>query len=344
MAPTNITADELEPSCSAEAAHVSSDSTCFCENSNANDNHAAVSRERGTAADDAAIMHAVTMVQPNGGKRLFVELFAGTARLSRAAMEAGFEIMPVDHSSARAEHVSIVPTDMAVPEEVDALIDVLSRRLGDIAFVWAAPPCGTASKARERPIPDCSNAPQPLRSQDCPDGLHGLGGIDKAKTELANQSYEGLCRVLSFLHASQIPFTVENPVSSYMWLTTPFAQIKHLMPHDVVFDSCMHGGQRAKATLLRGNSELLSSLGIRCSRDHPHKSWKPTVQGNRATFPTKEEAAYPLVLCRRVVECLGCVKPEPATMAEAMQQSDTAVSRLVLGALPRGKKAKPLVQ
>ena len=123
-------------------------------------------------------------------------------------MDAGFEIMPIDHSSARAEHVSIVPTDMAVPQEVDALIDVLTRRLDDIAFVWAAPPCGTARKARERPIPNCNNAPQPLRSLDQPDGLPGLGGLDKAKTELANQSYEGLCRVLSFLHAHRIPFTL----------------------------------------------------------------------------------------------------------------------------------------
>ena len=54
-------------------------------------------------------------------------------------MNAELEIMPVDHSSARAEQVGIMPTDMAVPKQVDDLMDVLGRRLGDLAFVWAAP-------------------------------------------------------------------------------------------------------------------------------------------------------------------------------------------------------------
>ena len=73
-------------------------------------------------------------------------------------MNAELEIMPVDHSSARAEQVGIMPTDTAVPKQVDDLMDVLGRRLGDLAFVWAAPPCGTASKAQGRPIPNCPNA------------------------------------------------------------------------------------------------------------------------------------------------------------------------------------------
>ena len=79
--------------------------------------------------------------------------------MSKAAMDADFEFTPVDHSSARAEQVRIVPTDMAVPKQVDDLIDVLRRRLGDLAFVWAAPPCGTASKAQGTPIPNRPNAP-----------------------------------------------------------------------------------------------------------------------------------------------------------------------------------------
>ena len=52
------------------------------------------------------------------------------------------------------------------------------------------------------------------------------------------------------------------------------------------------------------------------------------------------------MLCRRVVKCLGCLQPppEPETLGEAMMQPNAALSRMVLGALPRGKKAKPLVQ
>ena len=51
------------------------------------------------------------------------------------AMNADLEIILVDHSSAQAEQVRIMLTDMAVPRQVYDLMDVLGHRLGDLAFV-----------------------------------------------------------------------------------------------------------------------------------------------------------------------------------------------------------------
>ena len=67
-------------------------------------------------------------------------------------------------------------------------------------------------------------------------------------------------------------------------------------------------------------------------------------------FATAEEAAYPILLCERIVHCfrekalqLGAVAPD--TMADQAESATTnaPLSRLVLGALPRGHKVKPLV-
>jgi hypothetical protein len=66
-------------------------------------------------------------------------------------------------------------------------------------------------------------------------------------------------------------------------------------------------------------------------------------------FSTSEEAAYPPVLCQRIVECVkqkaihfGAVFS--STLSEQLQQPDAdAAGRMALGALPRGAKVKPLV-
>ena len=107
-------------------------------------------------------------------------------------MDADFEIMSVDHSSARAEQVRIMPTDMAFPKQVDDLMDVLRRRLGDLAFVWAAPPCGTASKAQGKRIPNCPNAPprasQMLNELPCALCLVVTHCSDPASSPASNQA------------------------------------------------------------------------------------------------------------------------------------------------------------
>ena len=51
--------------------------------------------------------------------------------------------------------------------------------------VFLAPPCGTASAARQIELPD-EKAPKPLRSLDKPDGLMNLTVLDQMRVGLAN--------------------------------------------------------------------------------------------------------------------------------------------------------------
>ena len=49
---------------------------------------------------------------------LFIEVFAGTARLSKAAKEVGFQVLPIDKSTARSSQIFIAQCDLANPDAI----------------------------------------------------------------------------------------------------------------------------------------------------------------------------------------------------------------------------------
>ena len=55
---------------------------------------------------------------------LFVEVFAGTARLSKEAKSRGLEVLPVDKTSARSTQIHIAQYDLADPEQFGAFMEV----------------------------------------------------------------------------------------------------------------------------------------------------------------------------------------------------------------------------
>ena len=83
---------------------------------------------------------------------LFVEIFAGTAKLSKAAKEVGMEVLPVDKTASRATQIHIAQYDVTDPDQLRALFEVLEVEKTRIAAVHLAPACGTASKAREKKL------------------------------------------------------------------------------------------------------------------------------------------------------------------------------------------------
>jgi hypothetical protein len=117
----------------------------------------------------------------------------------------------------------------------------------------------------------------------------------------------------------------------------------------VTFHNCAHGGDRDKSTSLWVNDNWLDSLALLCDKKHQHKPWTTTMQNGNVRFATAEEAAYPILLCERIIHCLrdqalqlGATAPE--TLLEQAEGPDPSpLSRIVLGALPRGHKVKPLV-
>ena len=149
---------------------------------------------------------------------MVIEVFAGTARLTRAVRDIGLSGLAVDKDRNRAQNVHIANYDLNDPAQFRALCELVQKHHDQILWVHFAPACGTASRARGRPLPKLQKlgvkVPQPLRSDEQPMGLDGLGGLDKVKTETANITYENMCLLARMCHGLDIAISVENPENS----------------------------------------------------------------------------------------------------------------------------------
>ena len=102
--------------------------------------------------------------------------------------------------------------------------------------------------------------PQPLRSDDFPDGLQ--------RVDSANASYKAIAELLEMLIGWDISVSIENPANSLFWKTSWIERLLKLFPkgHNTILDHCMHGGSRDKASKfwsynpLRPDENMLESL------------------------------------------------------------------------------------
>lgn len=237
---------------------------------------------------------------------------------------------------------------------MDELYNFLEAEADNIAAIWIAPSCGTASRARERRLPQLQKlgveVPVPLRSENQPDQLDGLDGTNKVKVEKANMLYSAVEQITRTACRACIFTGIENPGNSHYWGTTPMENIiEEFGSKYVTFHNCCHGGCRDKLTAVWVKDDWLDYLEARCDKFHEHKSWKVTISKQKVHFPTAEEAAYPTVLCQRIVDCVKQKVVQfgatfSTTLGEQIDQSDADVAgRIALGALPRGAKIRPLV-
>ena len=284
---------------------------------------------------------------------LFIEVFAGTARLSRIARETGFQVLPIDKTNARAPQMFIAQYDLADDNAVQSLLDLLETERDKIVAVHLAPACGTASKAREKQLSSLAKQgfkiPGPLRSKEKPMGLDSLEGLDKVRTETANLVYAATALIVKKCILLDLLCSIENPENSLFWHFPDIAQILETADgHSVSFHNCMHGGRRNKLTKWWATKDVYGSLHVLCDNSHEHAKWNPTPVGGNLKFPTADEAAYPLLLCKRVLALildyaikLGAQNPD--TLKKQLPSGSTTSHRWILDMLPKGKKLKPLV-
>ena len=288
-----------------------------------------------------------------------LEIFAGSCRLSKACRGLGLEAVAVDHTSQRSENFPIFHADLTNDEDVRRVIEYVDVEAGNLLHAHFAPACGTASRARGRPIPgeDPSKGPQPLRSEAYPDGLPNLPPNQQERVDKANKCYAATAILVRHLIALGVSVSIENPKNSFFWLCTP---IKGLLEdfghlHFSYFDHCMHGGKRDKRTAWwswnprRPSDDLFSSLQLDCNKSHAHAPWRPYKDAKGQTiFPTAEEAAYPQLLCDRIASIL---KSEAESFGFVffddlhgqLKEVNNAAARQLFTTQPRGQKLRPLV-
>ena len=260
----------------------------------------------------------------------------------------------MDKSAERSCGIDIMKLDLTDAAQLQLLLDIISADKDNILMIFIAPPCGTASRARSRPIKSSllrgRKQPVPLRSDSQPDGLDGLKGLDKLKTEMANQLYASITVIVLTAHALDLFVVLENPANSLYWKTSFVEQFQsQISGYLTEFHNCCHGGDRDKLTAFWSNKPWLQSLSMRCDGQHLHKSWKPRIHNGQLLFPTAEEAAYPWLLCNRIVHLILQVAKQMGAVAydtmeqQASQNNFSMLDRYIFNALPRSTKLRPLV-
>ena len=195
-----------------------------------------------------------------------IEIFAGTATLSDALRAQKFSIIAVDKTKERKPKVSLKCLDLTKDQDVEILTDILLR--SNLGYLHLAPPCGTSSKAREKPLPEGMNHIRalPLRSDDEPLGLPSLSSSDLVRVQAANRLYEVtlLCVYIAISRGAIV--SVENPSSSYFWkiIAAYCNRSRELRDawnslEQVHFQACMHGAARDKWTCWLSTSNVSKS-------------------------------------------------------------------------------------
>ena len=110
----------------------------------------------------------------------------------------------------------------------------------------------------------------------------------------------------------------------------------------------MHGGTRNKKTRWWATQDVFYPLTAFCDGKHKHATWNPVAIGGNLTFPTAEEAAYPILLCKRIVALLvqyavSHDAERPETLEEEIPKTANTAHRWIMDMLPKGKKMRPLV-
>ncbi|CAE7805718.1 unnamed protein product [Symbiodinium sp. CCMP2592] len=257
---------------------------------------------------------------------LFVEIFAGCARLSKHCQALGFDVLAIDSPWNR--HVPEHPLLVLDLTETTCQKQLLDRLLLHPPFaIHIALPCGTGSRARERPISKkarLAGAPEPvpLRDNDHILGLPNLSDSDKARVRKANE----LCRfVVELVRAlpSSTFLSIENPNNSWIWGVLAYFVQQSRDPAllerwrrmiDVRFHNCMKGGRRPKHSRFRCSDSRLSSMAVECDNQHQHDPYLVYQTGRQWRFSTAEEAEYPPQLCQEVSQLLAATAGLPSCL------------------------------
>ena len=228
----------------------------------------------------------------------FLEVCAGSARVTSCLQFLGLKSsFGVDHKRARnSGHLLTVDLTTAEGQELCMRWIRSPNCLG----IFAAPPCGTCSRARGIPLRLPTGryvpGPKPLRSDEFPDGVADMSDLDKRRIQSANILYAFITRVSLECIALGKAVCIENPRSSLYWRTSSFAPLKPLLSF-TIHQACAYGSERPKWTALAHNTSTMHQLNNLCPGIGPHHRHKPWgLINNGLSFSTAEEAAYPMKL------------------------------------------------
>jgi hypothetical protein len=277
----------------------------------------------------------------------FLEVCAGSAKLSFSLMNRNIQVLAVDYDKNRhTTWVPIVILDLSDSEQCSILLELIESGVVDVLFL--ALPCGTCSRAREIPLLH-GNGPKPLRTETSPWGVDNLHGKDLERLLKANTIYSHCLVLIAAQRVRGKDVIIENPSRSILWFIPPFAELLNLGFSDVEFQHCKWTPERAsrdKWTRLRSTIPGLSVLSGKCHMPHKHLPWGRAG----STFATSEEAEYPAEMCEALANelcnyflALGFPALPPKTNMSIADAPHHKRRRAAANKQPRGRKLPPLV-
>ena len=213
---------------------------------------------------------------------VLLELCCGSASLCKAFNSNGYRALGVDHlHNKQVAKAPVFVADLSDSAGQKMVDEVITEQRP--AIVHAGPPCGTSSRARERPIAkelirQGAPQPRPLRSEAFPLGLPNLTDVEQKRVTAANSIYKYVLTNFIERHRLSRFFSLENPTGSLFWLH-PLAIVLMNTPGVLVidFEQCAHGGLRPVWRRWVTNMATLQALSLRCpgvSATHPHRPFQ----------------------------------------------------------------------
>lgn len=292
---------------------------------------------------------------------VFVELCCGSAGLAAEMHTLGCDSLGVDFDRNPSKPKSaVLLADLSTEEGQSLVLDILEH--SNVQAMHAAPPCGTASRAREKKlseklIRDGAPAPRQLRSEQFPRGLPNpfppFTDNEVTRISRANAIYDFVGSLFLRLHRLGISWSLENPATSYFWLI-PAIVVLLGQPNVFLakFQQCCHGGARPVWRIWATNMRDMLNLNASCDNSHKHEPFaiQKSIDGIWH-FDTSKEAAYPKLLCVRAARIIhdsiigkGYL-PLPTNISEADSHPEAKRQkrRASVGLFVRGNKLPPIV-
>ena len=230
---------------------------------------------------------------------MFIEICAGSAILASCFREVGWDIIAIDNKRNRFHPLAkICVLDLSLDTSWEYLRWLCKQF--PVKWVHAAPPCGTSSRARERP-----GGPPALRTDGEPWGKPDLIGADADRVSAANFLYLALYDFVDFLNSCGIHWSIENPANSLLWQLDPYQELTSCH-HKVDMQTCAFGRSRPTWKSFLTNLPQFQALGLSCPGNHAHASYgRKRLPSGSMHFATSEEAVYPREMCRQVVQLVS---------------------------------------
>ena len=179
------------------------------------------------------------LTQEDLGTPFFLELFAGSERLSKAVetkAQGKVKVIRIDIRNNVDDDLLKTDCWLRVQELVNS---------GNCIGIWMAPPCSSWSTARRR---DEHHAP-PLGDAQHLFGFDTLPARDLLKVRQANELMERCYQLAITATLNRVPWAIENPYHSLCWKLPNFQYLARRPGVSTTrYDFCMFGEEYHKST------------------------------------------------------------------------------------------------